>query len=308
MDRQENQDEHAAEERREQKIAVVTDSAADIPYELAERLGIQIVPNTIVIEGQSLLDGKDFERDTFYEQLPKMKNSPTTATASPGAYQQLYESLLEKGFQHILSIHPSGLLSGIINAASTAAQSCSQCVHVIDSGSVSMGLGFQVLAAAEAVITEGAHSSAHSLESVLKLLEELRGRVRVVAMLDTLEYVRRSGRVSWARARLGELLHVKPFIEVRDGQVLSLGEARTHRKGVNRLVELLHAQGPLERLAIVHTNAELEARQVLEDYRQQLQAQQTALALQAEPLFVNITTVIGAHVGPGALGFAAVVK
>jgi DegV family protein with EDD domain len=304
MNMQEDEGGHAAEAQPGLEIAVVTDSAADIPYDLAERLGIQIVPNTLVIEGQSVLDGKDFERVAFYEQLPKMKSSPTTATAAPGAYQLLHESLLEKGFKHILSIHPSALLSGIINAASTAAQSCGQSVHVIDSGSVSMGLGFQVLAAAEAVITGGAQS----LESVLKLLEDLRGRVRVVAMLDTLEYVRRSGRVSWARARLGELLHVKPFIEVRDGQVLSLGEARTHRKGVNRLVELLHAQGPLDRLAIVHTNAELEARQVLEDYRQQLQAQQTAPALQAEPLFVNITTVIGAHVGPGALGFAAVVK
>jgi DegV family protein with EDD domain len=295
MNALENPAEAAAGAAPDTKIAVVTDSTADIPPDLAERLGIQVVANTIVIEGQSLVDGKGMRREDFYESLPKMKTFPTTATASSGVYQQLYEGLLENGFQHILSIHTSALLSGIINAASTAAQAFGQSIHIIDSGSTSMGLGFQVLAAAEAAKAGGARS----LDEILKHLEDVRERVRVVAMLDTLEYVRRSGRVSWARARLGELLNIKPFIEVRAGKVISLGEARTHRKGFTRLVELLHAEGPLHRLALLHTNAESEARQVLAEYR---------LPLQVEPLFINITTVIGAHVGPGALGFAAVIE
>jgi DegV family protein with EDD domain len=157
-----------------------------------------------------------------------------------------------------------------------------------------MGLGFQVLAAAEAI----AHQA--SISEVLSLLTEVRSRVRVVAMLDTLEYVRRSGRVSWARARLGGLLQVKPFVEVREGgKVISLGETRTRSKGITRLKELMLGMGELERLAILHTRAEADARQILNDLKN---------LLPFEPLIVNVTTVIGTHVGPNGLGFAAVVK
>lgn len=276
-------------------IAVVTDSTADIPYDLAEQLNIHIIPNTIVVEGKSLIDGKELSRQAFYEQLPAMKTNPTTATASSGVYQELYERLMKEGSQHVLSIHTSGLLSGIINAASAAAQACGKQIHVIDSGSVSMGLGFQVLSVAEA-LHEG---KILTLDGVMQLIDNVRQRVRVIAMVDTLEYIRRSGRVSWAKARLGELLNIKPFIEVRSGQVLSLGETRTRRKGLQRLLALLHDLGPLERLAILHTNAETEARQLLAEYKR---------PLERAPLFINITTVIGAHVGPGALGAAAIVK
>ena len=273
------------------QIAVVTDSTADIPPELAEQLGIQVVANTIVVEGQSLEDGKDLSREDFYTRLPQMKSFPTTATASSGLYQELYERLLGNGYREVLSIHTSSLLSGIINAASAAAQAAGSRVHVIDSGAVSMALGFQVLAAAEAARENAA------LETVLKRIEDVRRRVRLIAMLDTLEFVRRSGRVSWARARLGELLHVKPFLEVRGGEVHSLGEARTRRKGTQRLLEFLRELGPLERLAVLHSNAEADARQFLAQVDQ---------PVEREPLIINITTVIGAHVGPGALGIAAV--
>jgi DegV family protein with EDD domain len=157
-----------------------------------------------------------------------------------------------------------------------------------------MGLGFQVLAAAEAIAQHA------SISEVLSLLKDIRSRIRVIAMLDTLEYVRRSGRVSWARARLGSLLQVKPFVEVREeGKVISLGESRTRSKGITRLKELMLGMGELERLAILHTRAEADARQILTDIRNRLPF---------EPLIVNVTTVIGTHVGPNGLGFAAVVK
>lgn len=273
------------------RIAVVTDSTADIPPQLAEQLDIQVVPNTIVVEGQSLEDGKDITREDFYARLPHMKSFPTTATASSGLYLELYEGLLAKGYQTVLSIHTSSLLSGIVNAATAAAHTLGNRVRVIDSGNVSMALGFQVLAAAEAARENAA------LETVMKRLEDIRERVRLIAMLDTLEFVRRSGRVSWARARLGELLHVKPFLEVREGEVHSLGEARTRRKGIQRLMEFLRELGPLESLAVLHSNAEEDARQFLAQIEQ---------PLQKEPFIINITTVIGAHVGPGGLGVAAV--
>ena len=205
----------------------------------------------------------------------------------------MYEKLLGGTNSQIISIHAASQLSGIFNAASAAAQAFGERVKVLDSEQITMGLGFQALVAAEAA------DRGDSLETVLDLIRDVRRRVRVVAMLDTLEYVRRSGRVSWARARLGNLLHIKPFLEVRGGSVHSLGETRTRRKGVQRLKKFLQELGALERLAVLHTNARHEALQFLEDLD---------LQLPTTPLVVNVTTVIGAHVGPNGLGFAAVLK
>jgi DegV family protein with EDD domain len=275
------------------QIAIVTDSTADIPQDLVEEHHIHVIPNIIVIDGESLEDGAGISRQDFYRRLPEMKTSPSTATASSGAYQVLYESLLQKGYENILSIHTSSLLSGIFNAASVAAQSFGERVQVIDSGYVTMGLGFQVLAAAEAA------RQGLSLDAIQNHLTGVRERVRVIAMLDTLEYLRRSGRVSWAKARLGNLLHLKTFVEVNHGRVVSLGEARTRRKGIERLKEFLKNLGPLERLAILHTNAEADAREILRD---------TGPDLAFRPLVVNITTIIGTHVGPNGLGIASVLQ
>jgi DegV family protein with EDD domain len=272
------------------KIALVTDSACDIPYKMARNHEINVVPNILVIEGKSVEDDEKFSRQKFYEELPNMVTFPTTSTASAGRYQALYQNLLDSGFEQIVSIHVSHHLSGIFNAASTAAQLFAGQVHVVDSLQVTLGLGFQVLEAAEA-IADGA-----SLDSVLALLNQIQGRVRLIAMLDTLEYIRRSGRVSWARASLGTLLNLKPFIEVKDGLAISLGEVRTRRKGIARLEKLMQTARPLKRFALLHTNAEDDARQILEAYAPQMATQ---------PLLVNVTTVIGAHVGPNGLGFVA---
>ncbi|PWH20114.1 MAG: hypothetical protein DDG59_01225 [Anaerolineae bacterium] len=274
-------------------IAIVTDSTADIPNELLDHYEIHMVNNYIMIDGKSFEDRKDLTREEFYAALPRMKTFPTTATASSGTYQSLYEQLLSQGKEIILSIHISGRLSGILNAASAAASSFANRVKVIDSQSVSMGLGFQVLAAAEAV-REGL-----GFEEILNLLAELRKRIKLVAMLDTIEYLHRSGRVSWARARLGELLRIKPFVEVLNGQVLSLGETRTYQKGFARLVEILRRIDPIEKLAILHTNAEDRAQQLLEEVKD---------ISPKQVLTVNVTSVIGSHVGPNGLGFTAILK
>lgn len=273
------------------QIAIVTDSTCDIPYDLARQFQIHIVPNILVIDGESVVDDEGFSRFDFYIRLPEMKTFPTTSTASSGTFHSLYERLFHLGASHIISIHASRHLSGIFNAASVAAQSFSGRIHVIDSETVSLGLGFQVLAAAEDV------AAGISLEAILVHLERIRPRARVVALLDTLEYVRRSGRVSWIRAGIGSLLNIKLLVEVKGGLVYRLGEVRTRSKGIARLMSVLHDLGPLERLAILHTNAESEARQILESFAPQLLT---------TPLLVNITTVIGVHVGPNGLGFAAV--
>jgi len=274
-------------------IAIVTDSTADLPDHLTSALNIHVVPNLIIINGKSLVDGKDISRQDYYKRLPEMDPLPTTATASSGAYKQIYERLLQSGFNQVLSIHASKLLSGIFNAASVAAQSFGERIHVLDSEQASLGLGFQVLGAAEAALR------GTSLDNILELAGDIRRRIRLVALLDTLEYIRRSGRVSWARARIGQILKIKPLVELKSGKVLSMGEARTFHKGLIRLLDILRSLGPLEQLGILHTNAEVAAHQLLNGL---------APELPAEPLLINVTTVIGTHVGPGGLGFVAVVK
>lgn len=274
-------------------IAVVTDSTSDLPAEMAAGLNIHAVPAILVMGSESLEDGVQISRHEFYERLPGIQPPPTTASPSTGAFMAAYERLLAEGIQQIISVHASSQLSGIYNAARLAAQNFGERVHVIDSGQVTLGLGFQVLAAAEAIL-EGA-----TLEKAIARLEDIRRRVHVIAMLDTMEYVRRSGRVSWAKASLGALLSLKLFVELRDGLVRRVGEARTRHKGIERLLEMLAAFGPLEQLAVLHTNAEAEAQALLE-----------RLAPTVSRVFpvVNVTTVIGSHVGPKALGFAFVVK
>ncbi len=275
------------------EIAIVTDSTADIPVDLVKSNHIEIVPNLIVIDGKSLIDNEEISRSDFYRLLPQMKTLPTTATASSGEYHKLYQKLIQQGFDRILSIHASQLLSGIFNAASAAAQAFGDRVRVIDSGQVTMSLGWQVLAAAEAVARR------MPLDEMMNYLADIHRRVRLIAMLDTLEYVKRSGRVSWARASLGGLLQIKPFIEVREGRVLRIGESRTRQKALERLLDMQASLGPLERLAVLHTNAEADARNLLAQNREKLAYQ---------PLVVNATPIIGTHVGPNCVGFAVVVQ
>lgn len=272
------------------KIALVTDSSCDIPRDLVAAHQIHVVPNILIIDGQSIEDDENYSRRDFYLQLPEMASFPTTSTASVGTYQKLYENILSSGYDQVLSIHCSKELSGIFNAASTAANALEGQVVIVDSRQVSLGLGFQVLEAADAI------AKGESLKSILEHLNTLRSRVRVVAMLDTLEYVRRSGRVSWARARLGAMLNLKPFVEVIDGNVFSMGQVRTRKKGINRLVEQMRTTTAMNRFAVLHTNAKREALGILD---------QLAPDVLTPPLVVNVTTAIGAHVGPQGLGFAA---
>ena len=182
------------------KIAFVTDSTADISVELQAHHGIEVIPALVNIDGKSYKDGIDITREEFYELLPKLASLPTTSAPSVGSFQERYERLLKTGAACVLSIHPPDRLSGIFNAARLAAQGFGERVKVLDSGQVSLGLGFQVLMAAEAAARNA------MLEEVLCLVESIRQRARVAALLETMEYIRRSGRVSWAKAMLGSLL------------------------------------------------------------------------------------------------------
>jgi len=275
------------------RIAVVTDSTADIPKGLSENHLISIIPAILVMDGKSFEDGAGITRREFYEQMPDMVTSPTTATPSIGTFQDIYEKLFQRGYESIISIHVSSLLSGIYSTAKMAAKGFNKGVTVIDSGQLSLGTGYQVLAASDAI------AKGYSLSKVISEIENIRQRVRVIAMLDTLEYVRRSGRVSWARARIGSLLKIKPFLEVKEGQVFNRGQARTREKGIEYLLEMLKRIGAVEKLAILHTNAEADAQQIINKMNH---------SLAEPPLVVNVTTIVGTHVGPNGLGFAAVVS
>ncbi len=232
------------------KIGIVTDSTADVPADLADRYGIRVIPALVNINGKSYTDGVDISREEFYQRLPILMPPPMTSSPSVGAFQHCYEELFKAGMDFIVSIHPPNALSGIYNAARLAAEDFGQRVRVLDSGQLSLGLGFQAIRAAE----EAARGVI--FEEVLAVVESVRRRVRLAALLDSIEYVRRSGRVSWTLAKIGGVFHLQPLIELRYGLVHRLGQARTRLKGIERLLEILNSWGPLERLAVLHTNAE----------------------------------------------------
>jgi DegV family protein with EDD domain len=273
------------------KIRFVTDSTSDIPVDLEDQYGIEIIPALVNINGSSFTDGMEIGRKEFYTRLPGLTPLPTTSSPSVGSFQERYEKLLRAGADSIISIHPPNGLSGIFNAARLAAQEFGQRIKVLDSGQLSLGLGFQVILAAEAAALGAVQ------EEVLARVESVRKRVRVTALLDTIEYVRRSGRVSWAVAMISGALRLHPLIELRYGVVRRLGQARTRLQGIERMLETLNSWGSLERLAVLHTNAESAAHQLMEDVKSKVPI---------PPLLVNVTTAIGTHVGPNGLGFAVV--
>ncbi len=162
---------------------------------------------------------------------------------------------------------------------------------VIDSGQLSLGLGWQVLAAAEAA------AAGHSWDDTLAAVQSVQRRVRVYAMLDTLEYVQHGGRVSALAAGLGDLLHIRVTVELAQGEVKPLFKSRTRRQAMARLVDLTQALGPLERLAVLHARRPADA---------QLLAEELASCASQPPLIIEVSGVVVAHVGPEALGIAAV--
>lgn len=272
-------------------IKIVADSTADVPAEFVALLDLTVIPCALIIGGRSLRDGVDIARADFYARLPSLPDLPTTAAPSAGAFEAAYDSLA--GADHIISIHAAAALSGIYNAARLAAEKYGPRVTVIDSGQISMGLGWQVIVGGEAA------AAGQTLDAVRAAIDSVRSRIRLYALLNTLDYVRRSGRVSWLRAGLGSALQIKPTMELAEGQVIKIAETRTWRKAFAGLASLVQSLGPLERLAVMHSNLASEAEALLE---------RLAGAVSGEKLIVEATTVVGTHVGPGAVAVAAVTK
>ncbi len=277
------------------RIGIVTDSTADIPSYLVEEHEIRVVPTILVLEGKEYADGTGISREEFYNRLPALQTPPTTAAPSIGDFATPYEALLSQGCDHVISIHAASQLTTIVNVARQAAKEFPDRVTCIDSGSLSLGLGFQALAAAEEEET--------GLRSALEAIESTKKRLQVSAALDTMEYLRRSGRVPGTVATLGGLLSIKPMIELKDGEVKAIGAVRTTKQADERILNFLLGLGDLERLAILHTNAEPRAKKLLNELMNRARK-----SIPRDILFVNVTAVIGTHLGPNGLGFAAIKK
>jgi DegV family protein with EDD domain len=273
-------------------IRIVTDSTCDLPEAVVTEHGIIIVPLYINFGDQSYLDSVELSRQEFYERLPDCDPSPTTAVPGTEMFRQAYERLADEGATEVLSIHISVSLSAVVDVARLAAQETDAVpVTVLDSGQLSLGTGFLVLAAAKAA-AEG-----RSMGDIIPMLEEQALRTHVFAALDTLEFLRRSGRMSRVMAGLGSVLRIKPLLRMYDGEPTA-ERVRTRDRAIKRLIGLLSDLIPLERVALVHTHAPDRA----EDLRQRVQH----LLPEGEVPSVDITPVIGAHIGPGAAGFACV--
>ena len=278
------------------KLGIVTDSTCDLPLDLAEQFGIEVVPTILIIEDKQYADGTGISRDDFYARLPAMQKFPTTAAPSIGEFSQRYQKLFDAGCDHVISIHTASQLTSICSVATQASRDFPNRVTVVDSGSLSMGLGFHALAAAEAA------ESGVDIESALASIQSAHRRIRVFAALDTMDYLRRSGRLPAAVTFVGGALSIKPVIELVEGQIKFAAVVRTTHQANERMASFLKECGlPLERLAIMHTGAESRARAFLDQLMNEIPRD-----LPREILLVNATPVIGAHLGPNGLGFAAV--
>lgn len=274
-------------------VRIVTDSTCDLPAGLIARHSIAVVPLYINVGTQGFLDGVDLSRDEFYTRLGSFPAHPTTAVPSPQRFHAVYQTLADEGADEILSIHISSALSGTVDVARVAAQETGGvAVTVFDSQQLSLGTGFLVETAAR-MAADGSPAA-----EILAALQAQAARSYVFAALDTLEFLKRSGRMNRYMAGVATWLQIKPIMTMQHGKPGS-ERVRTRERALRRVVEMLEAVGTLERVAIVHTHA---SRERIAELR--------ALAGDRLPpgdiMTEDITPVIGAHIGPGALGFAVV--
>ncbi len=275
------------------RILVMTDSTCDLPRPWLERYDIRVVPTYVHFGLESLADdGVQLTRTTFYERLTAHKEAVTTSAPPVGQVLDVMSKALAEA-DHVIALTAPAKLSGIFNTFRLAAeQTAPDRVTLIDSGTISMGLGWLVLMAAEGA------AAGLSPAAIADDIRQALPRVEVWAALDTFEYLKRSGRVGWAKAAVGELFQIKPIIRLYDGVVSSVTRARTSQRAFTTLVDLVRAATPLDRLAVMHSNFPKGGERL---------AQALAdLSPNREIPIVNVTPVIGVHVGPHGLGAAVI--
>lgn len=275
------------------RVAVVTDSASDMDPSRAASLGISVVPLLVTFGNDTYEAGLNLSIDEFWQRMTAPDAPfPKTAACSPGSFQAAYQKAFDGGAESIVSVHVSDNLSGTIKSAQVArAMFRDRDIQIVDSMSASMG---------EGILAEMAVEMANDGASATEIAETLSGRrddLHVYLALETLEYLKRGGRISGARAAIGTLLSMKPIIEVKEGVVDTADRVRTRGKARERLIELL-TERPIERLAILHTtNAGVE------EFADQLVAR---AGLDRSKVTIDIVGAsVGPHVGPGCVGAVA---
>jgi DegV family protein with EDD domain len=273
-------------------VGVVTDSACDLPAELADQWRIEIVPLTIRFGTEELTDREELSTTEFWDRCARSAELPSTAAPSPGRFETAYRRLAERGSDRILTITLSGALSATMQSAELGARSVAGDgieVRIVDSRTVSLGLGTMALAAAERA------AGGADLDAVEQLARELVDRTRVFGALDTLENLKKGGRIGNAKALLATALSIKPIIEVANGVVEQHGKQRTRTKALAFLIDKVASyQGRIENLAVLHADSSDVGEFV------------TKLQPYAESDIVvgQIGPVIGAHAGRGTIGVA----
>jgi DegV family protein with EDD domain len=278
------------------RVAIVTDSTADIPPEVAAKRGIRVIPCQLLIEGRVYRDGVDMQAAEFYRILREDKIVPTTSQPATGDFISAYQDL-SRTAESIVSIHISGALSGTVEFAHTAiAQMDAQAVrgiHVVDSRLVSMAMGLVVLAAADM-----AERGLDATEIVARV-DALCPKVRALFVVDTLKYLHRGGRIGGAERFFGSLLSIRPLLQIVDGKVEALEKTRTKQRALARLIEVMGEWIGSARklhLAIAHADALEDAMHLkvgIEEYFHQ-----------SVPYVCEFTPVVGVHAGPGVVGAA----
>jgi len=274
------------------QVCVVTDSTADIPVPVAEALGIVVVPCYVHFGQETYLDGITLSREQFYARLASGGVPPTTSQPPVGTFAEVYQRIAEQTKQ-IISIHPAANLSALYNAARLGAEMISNTrIALIDSTQASMGTGWLAVLAARAA------QAGQNLDQIVALIRDTIPRLRLLAVIDDLHYLQRSGRVGWVNALVGSLLNIKPLVMLKDGQVSLLEKIRSQTKALERLVTLMTGLGAWQEVAVLHANAPQAAEKV---------ADMLALVYsRARILIAEAGTVISTHAGPGAVGLACV--
>ena len=279
--------------QRPKPVRLVTDSTADIPAELAAELGITVVPLQVIFGSESFRDGVDLSSEKFFRKLAEAEELPTTSQPSIGEFQEVYQRLAEET-DHVLSIHLSSGFSGTVGAAEQAAATLAEeCqIEVIDSGTVSMAMGFSVIAAARAA------AGGADVDTCERIARSVLGRQRLAVALDTLEYLRRGGRIGRATAFIGGLLRLKPILTIRDGEAFPLSRVRTRKKALDELLRVCLESGDVEEATVMHTTDIEDAVYLTEEIRRRY----PNIPIHAG----RIGPVIGVHAGPGLIGLAVI--
>ncbi len=272
---------------------IVVDSTCDLPESRMQELGIEMVPLQVHFGDEAFRDKIDLDEDAFFKRLAKATQLPTTSQPSPGDFEEAYRRIPEN--EPIISIHIAHQLSGTIQSAKLAADAMpGREIHIIDSGNTTWAAGLLALEAAEAV------QGGQDLQAVIKHVESLVTRVRLLAVLDTLKYVVMGGRVSRVQGAIGGLLRVKPMLLLVDGVIERMPPARTWGQAGQKVIEDIKAHGGADRIAVIHAQAP-EAGQTMK------KTIEDGLGIDGI-LEGTIGPVIGTHSGPGAVGVAYIAK